>query len=512
MKDKKKTYQQLNEEQELGSISTQLDQNMRIMDRLFDKVDVILKRRFKNCMEDGLEFCIYFMDGIVNSSIINEHIIEPLLVSDKMLPGDSLLEQVKDEFIMANDIKEAVSFQELIPTVTYGDTILFVQNCSRALVISTKNFSLRGITEPESEKVLTGPREGFNEGILSNLSMLRRRLRTNRLKMEMKSIGRQSATGICLCYIDGIVSQSILEELTRRIDDIDIDAVLDSNYIAEYICERSPVAIPTHGTTERPDIVAAKLLEGRIAIFVDGSPVVLTVPHLFLENFQSNEDYYVNAIYATITRIIRIAGFFLTISIPAIYIAIVAFHPEILPTSLMISFSVDRMGVPLPASVECLIMNLCFDVLKEAGVRMPTQVGQAMSIVGALVIGQAGVEANLVAAPMIIVVALTAITGLMLPKLNASTMCCRYALLLLASCLGIYGLLIGMSMFFIHLLDLRSIGVSSLILPKNLEFQDIKDSFIRTPWPGMLTRYTPFTKNLVRAKPAKRLEKKGEGK
>ena len=499
-KEVEKLTDKINTEQEPGQVTNSIEANLRRMDRLFLDVDILVKRTFGNSTDKSLEFCIYFSDGVVDSAAINEHILEPLVQSDKITPGKNLFTSVKEHFLLTSEVSETNSFKKIIESVTYGDTILFIGGCDHAVIISTKNFVLRSVSEPEIEKVLSGPREGFTESIMINLSLIRRRLRTNKLKMKMQSIGVQTNTSVCVCYIDGIVNPSILKEVFRRISKIEIDGILDSNYISEYISEQSPCGIPTIGYTERPDVVVGKLLEGRIAIFVDGTPVVLTAPYLFIEDFQSNEDYYVNNLYATFSRILRIVGFFLTMTIPGVYIAIESYQHEILPAALMLNIAYERSSVPLPASIECFIMHICFDILREAGVRMPSQVGQALSIVGALVIGQAGVEAQLIAAPMIIVVAMTAITGLMIPKLSASSMICRYVLMILGSCFGMYGIAIGLALIMTHLLSLRSFGINIVMLSKQLKYQNAKDNFIRASWPAMVNRYTPFSNNLTRAK------------
>ena len=232
--------------------------------------------------------------------------------------------------------------------------------------------------------------------------------------------------------------------------------------------------------------MAAKLLEGRIAIFLDGTPVVLTVPYLFIENFQNSEDYYLNFFYTSFSRVLRILGFFLTVTVPGFYIAIVAFHHEMLPTPLLINIASERTGVPLPASAEAFIMLIVFDILRETGVRMPSNIGQALSIVGALVIGQAAVEARLVAAPMIIIVGITGITGLLVPRMNAPIIFVRIFILIGASVFGLFGMMLTLCTLFIHMLNLDSFGVSQLTPSGKLQFQQIKDMAIRAPWWKMI--------------------------
>lgn len=491
-----------------ASLVASLAENIAQMERLFTDVDILVKHSFRSSLSHELSFCLFYSDGVVNSQIINDFIVRPLSKASRLVHSDHLLDEVRQHLVQINEIKLSSAWPDIVQSVCYGDSILFVEGCSQALILNTKGFSLRSISEPENEKVLAGPREGFTEGIMLNLSLLRRRLRTHQLKMKMRSLGLLSQTSICICYMDNIVNKHILRELERRLQLIEIDAVLDANYIAEYISEGSSLGFNTIATTERPDVVAAKLLEGRIALFVDGTPTVLTLPHLFIENVQSNEDYYVNAFYASFSRMLRIVGFFLAVLVSPMYVAIVTHHHELLPTQLIISIASERHVVPLPAALEAFLLLLTFDILRETGIRMPTGIGQALSIVGALVIGQSAVEAGLVTAPMIIIVAFTGITNLLVPRLNTASLILRYGFLALASAFGLFGLAVGIAIMITHIVCLQSFGVPQLIPMEDLSFQDVKDTFIRAPWPYMLTRISPLTGNRARAKkpPAKREE------
>jgi spore germination protein KA len=258
-----------------------------------------------------------------------------------------------------------------------------------------------------------------------NLSMLRRKLRTTDLKMEYKTFGTRSKTKACICYLGSLVNKDVLAELNKRLESFSIDGTLDVNYISEMIRDAPISPFKTIGSTERPDVVAAKLLEGRVALFLDGTPVVLTMPIFFIESFQSDDDYYLNYYFASIGRILRIMAFFIATSIPAIYIALVDFHQEMLPTPLLISISAARQGVPFPTVVEAICMLAVFELLRESGSRMPTMMGQALSIVGSLVIGQAAVEAKIVSAPIIIIAAASGIAGLMIPRLKGAIILLR---------------------------------------------------------------------------------------
>lgn len=492
--------EKLNEPLKNMSLATDLEQNITLIKDLFKDDDTFVVREFKNRQNDSMKFCLMFSDGVVSSEIINEFIIRPLMMAKMDESSDCPMDVIKDQMIMINQVIETGDVFEIVKAVTYGNTVLLINGTDKVLLLETKNIKTRSFEEPASEQIISGPREGFAEALLSNLSLVRRRIRSHQLKMRYFTMGQRTNTNLCICYIDDIVDKSILDELYRRLDGIDIDGVLDGNYLTELIKDHRWSPFRTTGYTERPDVVVAKLLEGRIAIFMDGTPVVITIPYLFIENFQSNEDYYLNFYYAAFTRFLRIAGFFLTVSIPALYVAIVAFHPEMLPTQLLISIAAERRSVPLPAALECFLLLIVFDLLRETGLRMPSNVGQALSIVGALVIGQAAVEAKLVAAPMIIVVALTAITSLLVIKMNAPMIYCRLFALFMSTMFGMFGYTIAMSIIVIHVINLTSFGIPQMEKYDQMDIFHLQDSIWRLPWWKMVERPTSIAKNKVRMK------------
>lgn len=497
VKDKVKNINKTNKD---SALDNSLSANIDMLKELFIDVDILRIRYIGNNNNDKLKYCLVYSDGVVNSAIINDSIIKPLMLSDAAVFGSNLINSLMNDVIMINEAEVTNDINKIIEAITYGDTVLFADGSNEAILLNTKGFTTRSIAEPDNEKTLTGPREGFNEALLQNLSLIRRKLRTNELKMKFYTLGKKTKTSACICYVDGIVNKKLLKELYRRLDTIDIDAVLDTNYITELIRDSPKSPFRATGYTERPDVVVGKLLEGRVAIFLDGTPTVLTVPYLFIENFQSSEDYYLSFYYTSFTRILRIIGFILTITIPGLYIAIVAFSYEMIPTSLLMNIARERSGAPLPAAMEALVILIVFDILKETGIRMPTGIGQALSIVGALVIGQAAVAAKLVAAPMIIVVALTGITGLLVPKLNAPIIYARALLFILSATFGLFGIVIGLSAVLIHIINLRSFGVPQMSLIGSLKYQDIKDIYIRAPWWSMITRPQLLAKDKVRMK------------
>lgn len=481
-------------------IEASLKKNEERLKQFFSDNDVMISRKIISTGRKSFLYLIAYTDGMVDNQIINESIIKPLMLLNTEETGRLTIDGLISRVLMVNEIKKTDKWSQISDAINYGDTVLFVDGEDEAVILNTKSFDIRSISEPEGEKILSGPREGFSESIITNLSLIRRKIRSSDLKMKMFSFGERTKTKICVCYIKGIVNQKALQELYDRLQKIDIDGVLDSHYFTELIRDKRRSVFRTIGTTERPDVVSAKLLEGRISLFVDGTPVVLTLPYLFVENFQSSEDYYMNYYYTSFSRILRIAAFALTVIVPAYYIAMVGYHREMLPTPFLLNITVERGSVPFPSVIEAFVMLLVFDILRETGIRMPTNIGQALSIVGALVIGQSAVEAKLVSAPMIIVVALTGITSLLVEKMAVAGIFYRYFLLFCGGTMGFVGVTCGICILIIDILKLESFGLSQFGSVKSLKFQNIKDIVFRAPWWNMITRPNGLSEDYVRMK------------
>jgi len=464
------------------SLSSSLDENIDIIKEIFNNDGTLVMRDFENQKNPHIKCCLFFIDGMINNEIINENIIRPIVRNQYLERVENVLEDFQIRVIDSNNVEKTDDINKLIESIIYGDTILFVEGTAEGLIISTKGWQMRSISEPETEKVLQGPREGFNEAIIVNLSLIRRRIKTHHLKFQYKTLGLRSNTKVCICYIEGIVNEAVLKELNRRISKIELDGILGANYIEELIKDAPFSPYNTVGKTERPDVVAANLLEGRVAILVDGTPSALTVPYLCIENFQSNEDYYTSFVTASISRLMRIFGFFFATSIPAVYVALITYHAEVFPTSLLISISAARQDLPFPTIIEALLLILMFEVLKEAGARVPATIGQSLSIVGALVIGQAAVEARFVSTPMLIIIAFSGITSLMVTKLKSAVLITRIVLLILASFFGLYGYVFGAIALLLHLFSMRSFGVPYIVNYSKFDFQNVKDTIVRAPW------------------------------
>ena len=476
-------------------LSGKISSDIALFKSIFSR-DAVLRTR--EILVGGVTRCyLIFMDGMVNSASQGETVVEALIEA-KIPAGQKVsCEYIAQNILFANEVNETASLPDMLRAILYGDTLLIADGSTTALTINTKGWRTRGIKEPDSERVLQGPREGFDEAAMFNVAMIRRKLLTPDLCIEFMRIGRRSDTPIFICYLGSLVRENMLKELKARLEKIDIDGILDSNYIAECIRDNKYSLLKTMGSTERPDIVAARLLEGRIALVVDGTPVVLTIPYLFSENFQSDEDYYINFTLASFARVLRWLSFFITVSVPGVFVALVTHHFELLPTHFALTVARLRAGVPIASVVECLALIFAFEILKEAGLRMPQNLGHALGVVGGLVVGQAAVEAGIISAPMLIAVAFSAISGLMIPRMMSAIFYFRILVVIACAVWGLLGYFALASVFVIRVFSIESFGVDyteSFAAPR---FQTLKDSLFRAPWNFMKTRPI-FNKNRVR--------------
>ncbi len=480
-------------------ISGNLDRDVAFFKEIFKK-DVILRVK-KISARNTVPFdcALVYMDGMVDSEQLNDAVIRPLITVDKANDKQNIADFLSEQILFARDVKKAKCVANILEGILYGEALILIDGSPMALTVDVKGWRTRGISEPMDERILQGPREGFEEAALLNLAMLRRKLLTPDLCVEMMRVGRRTDTLVFVCYLGSLANPKTVNEIKKRIKKIDIDGILDVNYITEQIRDNKNSLFKTSGTTERPDVVAGKLLEGRIAIVVDGTPVVATVPYLFSENFQSDEDYYQNYLYGSIGRMLRYLCFFITICVPAGFVAVSTFHRELLPTSFAISVMQLRAGVPFTPFLETLAMILVFEILREAGVRTSQNLGHAISIVGGLVVGQAAVEARIIGAPTLIIVALSGIAGLMLPRLKTAVFYLRLFLVVLSSVIGLFGVVTGIGVLLIYVLSLKSFGTDYTVSLTKANLQSLKDTVWRAPWQYMKKRPL-FNKNLVRLK------------
>ncbi|MBH5319752.1 spore germination protein [Paenibacillus sp. GSMTC-2017] len=474
-----------------------LDENIgKIKRDLGNSTDIVF--RVIGVGQDGNQaIAIIYTDGLADKKIIDEFIMGALLKDLRMsdteethFPTDNVITILEKYALTTGEILELSDFKKLFHALLSGETIILVDGYNKGISASTQGWKDRGVTEPSAESVIRGPREAFSESIRTNTALVRRKIKDPNLWMETKHIGRVTQTDVAIMYIKGIVSDEIVEEVRIRLNRIDIDAILESGYIEELIEDEAYTPFPTVYNSERPDVIAAELLEGKVAIFVDGTPFVLVVPALFVSFMHSAEDYYHRADVSTLIRLLRYLGVFIALFGPSLYVAITTYHQEMLPTQLLISLVAQREGIPFPAFIEALMMEVAFEILREAGLRMPRTIGPAVSIVGTLVIGQAAVEAGIVSAAMVIVVSTTAIASFVFPSYNlANTIrMLRFPLMGLAASFGIFGIAVGVIALVLHLCSLRTFGVPYMSPFAPLVLSDQKDAIFRLPQWLMTTR------------------------
>ncbi|MBB6735306.1 spore germination protein [Cohnella zeiphila] len=448
------------------------------------------------------KIAILYFDGLTEEKSIHQFVMEPLMHHAEPQGGGnesdeaSLLDRLKNSVLTVGQIHKVDSLATASESLMGGSVVVIPDGYAEGFHISLAGWEQRAVTEPTSQTVIRGPKEAFTENIRVNTALIRRIIKDPRLVLKSRKIGQVTKTNVSVMYIVGIVEEKALDEVNRRLGSIDTDAILESGYIEEFIQDETYTIFPTLQNTERPDVVAASLLEGRIAILIDGTPHVLLAPALFVQYFQAAEDYYHRADISTLIRVLRYFALFIATLVPALYVAITTYHQEMLPTQLLISLSAQREGVPFPAFVEALIMEATYEILREAGVRMPRAVGQAVSIVGTLVIGQAAVDAGIISASMIIVVSITAISSYVIPEFDMSiaVRITRFIFMGLAAAFGLYGIFIGLIALILHLSSLRSFGVPYMAPVGPFSLKDQKDVILRANRRNMKTRPTMFGK------------------
>lgn len=471
-----------------GPISANLDDNLKQLNSLLQGCSDAVLKEFKIGQNYEKRALLIYFDGLVDRKELEEHLLKPIMLEMNMLKDFKLdqdtLSILKENILSLADLKMLESLEELCHHINSGDTVLLIDGNSKGLVAGTRSWQGRPVQTPENEVVIFGPKEGFSETLRFNTALLRRRIKSNSLKMENFVLGRITRTDVILSYIQGVAPQALVEEIRQRIERIDIDAVLDSNYISELIVDNKKTLFSQVQHTEKPDHVCGQLLEGRVSIMVDGSPMALILPVSFPQFWISPEDYYTHYYAASLFRILRFLTFWVALLLPSLYVAAISYHQEMIPTDLLLTIAASHRGVPFPAFVEALLMEATFEMLREAGLRLPRAVGPAVSIVGALIIGDAAVKAGLVSTPMVVVVAFTGIASFVSPSYSAGIIIriARFAFLLSSALLGFLGIMIMLLLILSRMVSLSSFGLPYLspLAPFNL--QQITDIIVRRPW------------------------------
>ena len=454
-----------------------IDKNIKYIKELLEGSSDMVFREF---LIGNTKAFIVYIDGMADKNLLNDYVLESLMLEAHKLNS---IDNIKNKILTVTDLSEQEKLSKGIDLVLSGETLLLIDGIDKAYVIATRLWPFRGIGEPQSETAIKGSRDGFTETIRFNTALVRRRIRDTRLKIEPKKLGVRSKTDVTIMYIEDIVNQDVLNNLYDRLEKIKIDAIFGSGYVEHFIEDNKWSLFPTTKSTERPDVVASALYEGRVAILVDNSPFAIIVPTTLPSLFQSPDDYYQRWMHSSIIRIIRLFSMIISMILPAMYVAVTSYHSAIIPTKLAYFIAASREGVPFPAYMEAIIMELSLALLMESIVRLPKPVGSTIGIVGGLIIGQAAVSAGIVSPIMIIIVSITTITNFTAPSYDVSSSfrIIRFLLIIAASFLGLYGVVLGLIVVLIHLVRLKSFGIPYLSPIVNPSMSDFKDMYIRAP-------------------------------
>nr|WP_083609610.1 spore germination protein [Paenibacillus sp. P3E] len=476
-----------------GTLSPCLkDNQMQLVQLLGKSTDLLIKELQP---DPYTQIAVIYIDGLVDTQVLHNSILFSLqegCTPDRLkdLDAGQKLDLLHKRILMAGDMSVTHDLKPFVHQLLSGNVMVMVDGISSALRIGLPGWEDRNVSEPSSQTVVRGPMEGFTENLRTNTALIRRKIKDSQLWLETVEIGRVTQTSVSIMYLTHIASPDLVQEVKRRLGKIDIDGILESGYIEELIQDTVATPFPTIYNSDRPDTIAAGILEGKVAILVDGTPFVLLVPTFFVAFFQSAEDYYQRADIGSLLRFIRFLSFFITMLAPSLYVAVTTYHQEMIPTTLVISLAAQRESVPFPAFVEALLMELIYEILREAGVRIPKNIGQAISIVGTLVIGQAAVSAGFISSAMVIIVSITAISSFVIPEtgMAIAARIMRFAFIVLAGFIGLYGILCGVFIVVMHLASLRSFGMPYMSPIAPYQSNNLKDSLFRFPWPLLKSR------------------------
>ncbi|MGX6443369.1 spore germination protein [Neobacillus sp. K501] len=431
---------------------------------------------------------IIYFSNLINQETINKDVLKPLMyipehLSGRDIPLDQIMDILINETLYHSQARLEESIEQLIEFLLRGESVILIDGISETIHIGTRSVEKRSIAQPETEQVILGPREGFIENISTNIALLRYRLPTADFQVKTLKIGRITKSTVAFCYIKGIASETVIQEVEKRLSEIDIDAIMDVGYLEQFIEDNPFSPFPQTQSTERPDRTVANLVEGRVAILVDGSPFALMVPVVFNQFYQTTEDYSSRFLMGSFARIARMLALVFSLIFPSLYVSFISFNPELLPTEFAVAVAGGRAGVPYPAVIEVLLIEVAMEILREATVRLPKQVGGALSIVGVLVIGQAAVEAGLSSPITVVVIALTTIGSFATPAYTAAfaLRMLRFPIMIMAGIFGLYGVVIGIIFIFNHMLSLKSFGVPYMAPVSPEDYQGMKDVVIRSP-------------------------------
>ena len=449
----------------MEKISRSMKENQVTVQLLCAGCDDIIVRPMRLGVKEQVDCLVVYIESAVSNMMLEDSVIGKLLNHLWELDEEEIRRAVEENGLGISDVKELETMEECMAALLAGNAIFFLDGYERALKIGSKGYPDMGVVKADSEKVLRGSKEAFSESAKVNTALVRKRIRTTDLKVEELFVGQQSNTLIALVYMENLAYPNLLAEIKERIGKVPIDSVLDSGIVEQLTADTWYSPFPQFQTTERPDRAAAAVLEGRILLLCDNTPVSLLLPTTMNSLLQTGDDYYGHFELASLLRCLRYLAVFLAFSLPGLYLAVTGFHPQILPTNLILSMAQARRGVPFPAMVEVLLLEISFELMREAGLRMPGPIGDMIGIVGGLIIGQAAVTANLISPIIVIIDALTALGSFSIPneELSEAFRLLKYGMIFLCGFFGLYGFVVGWLLLLIHLAGLRSFGIPYLM-------------------------------------------------
>ncbi|MBR2909057.1 MAG: spore germination protein [Clostridia bacterium] len=477
-------------------MATKKDITQKILD-LFNKNAEVVVRKFFVCEK---HINLFFIDCLINKELFASGIIGGInKLEESKGSKEKIIDKLEKELIAVSTIKRIKEEKEIQEEIFNGGVIIQIEGEEWLLAVNTAGYSKRAITEPPTASVVRGPREGFIEDIETNISLIRRRLKTPSLAIKRLTVGERTNTSIALVYLDDIVNHKVVKELEKNIKSIDIDGVIDSYYLEELLTKSSSKFFKKLGNTEKPDVLTAKILEGRVGIIVDGSPIVLSAPFILFEDMQSPGDYYDIPQRTSFVRFVRFVGLILAILLPGMYVALQSYHYRVLPINFLISLLSSIEGISFPPILEILFVLFLFEILNEASVRMPKQLGMALSIIGALVLGDTAVQAGIITPPSIVVVAISGITLYIIPNESSEASLLRTLFTIVGGVAGFYGIFLGFIILATHLVSIQSYFAPYMAPYAPSVDIDKKDGFTKKPLSYMSTRPQSLRiKNIIR--------------
>lgn len=442
--------------------------------------------KYRGCTVSGKELTFIMLDGMCDNLLITEQIMLPILGSDLSgEDGAKVLYKAADEVTASIDKAIINDLDKAITEMIAGNLIMMAQGSEFIIAFGVQKFPKRNPEEPNTESQERGSREGFVESFKDNVAMIRRRINNPVLKIKALEVGTTSKTHVCVCYMSDRTDDKMLADVLQRINSAELDTVIGSGYLQPFVDHKKPSIFTCVGTTERPDVFTAKLSEGKIGIIVDGTPDALIVPYLFIEHFHSLDDYLKRPYYATFVRVLKMISFMFSVFLPGLYVAVCTFHQEMIPESMVFGIAGQESKTPLPIMVEALLIHLVYEIVREAGLRMPKTVGQAVSIVGALVIGESAVTAGIIAAPMLIVVGLTAVSSFVVPSLYEPVAILRFTFIIIGGISGFYGIMLCFAAVLVNMTSLSPYDIPFTSPFSPTKIGAWRDMLIRSSWLNM---------------------------